>query len=99
MSGYCVVCGHHVTLWLDFVVAKSLMTISTVSESGSAQYNQERMSRRRSVELSVLAVVEVVLSHMSQTFTLYGKRPLRKSVKDKLAFVRYCKGLPYDRKA
>ena len=28
-------------------------------------------------------------------FTLYGKRPLRKSVKDKLVFVRYRKGLPY----
>ena len=37
---------------------------------------------------------KLVDSHRSQTSTLYGKKPLRKSVKGKLAFVRYCKGLP-----
>ena len=26
---------------------------------------------------------------------IYGKRPLGKIVKNKLVFVRYCKGLPY----
>ena len=37
-------------------------------------------------------LAEVVVLHTSQTFTLYGKRPLHKSVKDKLAFVQYRKG-------
>ena len=53
------------------------------------------MSQRRSIELSMPALAELVGSHRSQTSTLYGKKPLRKSVKDKLAFVRYRKGLPY----
>ena len=37
----------------------------------------------------------VVVLHTSQTFALYGKRPLRKSARNKLAFVWYRKGLPY----
>ena len=62
------------------------------------------MSRRRSVELSMRALAEVAVLHTSPNFTLYGKRPLCKSVKNKLAFVQYSKGLPYkvqmyDRKA
>ena len=55
----------------------------------------EPKERRRSAELSMRALVEVVVLHTSQTFTLYGKRPLCKSVKDKLVFVQYSKGLPY----
>ena len=45
---------------------------------GGLPIEQERMSRQRqqrSVELSMPAVAEIVLP---QTFTLYGKRPLRK---------------------
>ena len=49
----------------------------------------------RSIELSMPALAEVVDIYVSQMFTLYGKRPLHKSVKDKLVFVRYRKGLPY----
>ncbi len=33
------------------------------------------MSRRRSVELHMPALAEVLCTHASQTFTLYGKRP------------------------
>ena len=44
---------------------------------------------RRSVELSMCALAEVVVLHTSQNFTLYGKRSLRKSVKD---FVRSLPG-------
>ena len=51
--------------------------------------------RQRIVELSMRALAEVVGIHASQTFTLYGKRPSHKSVKDKLAFVQYLKGTPY----
>ena len=43
------------------------------------------------------ALAEVVGIHTLQTFTLYGKRPLRKCVKDKLAFVQF--HIMYDHKA
>ena len=46
-------------------------------------------------QLSMPTLAEVVGIHASQNFTLYGKRPLRRSLKDVLSFVRYRKGLPY----
>ena len=50
--------------------------------------HQERMShrrRRRSIELSMHSLVKVVVLHTSvPKFTLYGKRPLCKSVENKL---------------
>ena len=44
-------------------------------------------------KLCMHTLAEVVVLHTSQNFTLYGKRPLRRSVKDKLMFVQYRKGL------
>ena len=69
--------------------------ISTSVYLSATRLHQERMSRRRwqrSVELSMWALAEVVVLHTSQNFTLYGKRPLCRSVEKKLAFVRYRKG-------
>ena len=67
----------------------------------SINYCQERMRRRRSVKLSMCALAEVVVLHTSQTFTLYGKRPLRRSVKTNCPLCGTAKAfhIRYDHKA
>ena len=57
--------------------------------------------QRRSVELSMRALAEVAVLHTSQSFALYGKRPLCKSVKTNWCLCGTAKVLHirYDRKA
>ena len=69
--------------------AESIMTTFGAMGPKVLRLKQERMSHQRR-RLSMRTPAKVV----SQTFNVYGKRPLRKSVKDKLAFVQYNKGLP-----
>ena len=56
-----------------------------VQKAAPQKEHTSHRRQRRSVELPALKAPSGI--HVSQTFTLYGKRPLRKSVKDKLEFV------------